>query len=81
MATRAANAWGFHDLLGNAWEWCADGYAPYPHGALVDPVAPIGAAARHARRVVVLAASDGARGAKAPGERLPWLGVRFAAAP
>ncbi|MGB0712853.1 MAG: formylglycine-generating enzyme family protein [Gammaproteobacteria bacterium] len=28
VATRRPNAWGLHDMLGNAWEWTADGYDP-----------------------------------------------------
>ncbi|MFO0980921.1 MAG: formylglycine-generating enzyme family protein [Planctomycetota bacterium] len=30
VATRAPNAWGFYDLLGNVHEWCATPYAPSP---------------------------------------------------
>jgi formylglycine-generating enzyme required for sulfatase activity len=41
VATKKANAWGLFDMLGNAAEWTADTYGPYPDGDEVeDPTGP-----------------------------------------
>lgn len=40
VGRKLPNAWGFHDLHGNVWEWCQDWFAEYPTSAEVDPVGP-----------------------------------------
>lgn len=34
------NAFGLYDMIGNAWQWCADADATYPSSPAVDPTGP-----------------------------------------
>ena len=40
VASYQRNSWGIYDMHGNLFEWCADYYAEYPEGDLVDPKGP-----------------------------------------
>lgn len=44
------NAFGIHDMVGNAWEWCSDWYdKEYPKGPVKDPQGPATGTLRIAR--------------------------------
>jgi len=83
VRTRAANAWGFHDMLGNLWEWCADWHGPLPEGEpVVDPRGPAAGTARVLRGgswFTTPAALPETRSQGFPGERNAFYGLRPAA--
>jgi formylglycine-generating enzyme required for sulfatase activity len=73
---------GFHDMLGNVWAWCSDGYEPYALEAMADPS---GAAEGSYRVVRGGSWSDHARDVRAairfpyaPGIRNAFIGFRLA---
>jgi sulfatase modifying factor 1 len=79
------NSWGFHDMHGNVFEWCADWYGAYPTGAVSDPVGPAGGSTRVLRGGSWVYAANGARSAirdrDVPASGFNRLGFRLSLRP
>jgi formylglycine-generating enzyme required for sulfatase activity len=78
-----ANAFGLHDVHGNVWEWCLDGYDSNFYGKRVgkDPLSPwSGSSSRVSRGGGFLDAASYARSAlrinRTPESRDLTLGLR-----
>lgn len=82
VGQKAANKWGFHDLLGNAFEWTGDRFGDYPTGRVVDPLGPPKGSDRVLRGGSWYSFAQGVRAAfrnrSVPSDRWYNLGFRLA---
>lgn len=87
VASLKVNRFGVYDMLGNAWEWVADGYADntYTEQARIDPQGPQQARARVRRggsyHCPVHLIRPGYRAANTPETAYDVIGLRLVAEP
>ncbi|MCK6490793.1 MAG: formylglycine-generating enzyme family protein, partial [Planctomycetes bacterium] len=84
VGTRPADGGGFHDLLGNVGEWCADAFVPYSAEEAVDPL-PVEGSQRVVRGGSWMSQGDQCRADLRQGGLAsygkPFVGLRLAADP
>ena len=87
VASRKPNSFGVYDMMGNAWEWVADWYAPdaYTKEKRTDPAGPDEGRARVRRggsyHCPLHLTRPGYRSANPPGTRYEVIGFRVIAEP
>ena len=75
-----ANAWCLHEMHGNVWEWCQDGYEAYPSSGTEEPSRAVGARVLRGGSWYDFANNCRAayRYRLGPGFRLNYVGLRLA---
>jgi len=75
-----ANAWGLHEMHGNVWEWCQDGYEAYPGSGTEEPARAAGARVLRGGCWNSFASNCRAayRDGDEPGDRYDDIGLRLA---